>query len=149
MIAPETGVRSSRFALSVTPRDGMPWLTMLTVAGLASAVVLALIGGFPVDMPMPEHAAGWVAPTCGLTRGSTAIARGDWALAWRYNPASFVIMGLGGLGVVRWLAGSVLHRWVEVRWRPGKLAAVVAAATLVAWTLYQQTNAEFIITSRA
>jgi hypothetical protein len=87
---------------------------------MVAASVLALVGGTPFDMPMPTHQFGWVESTCGLTRGSTAIARGDLGRAWAYNPASFVAIGVGLLGVARAVVGWVSGSWVTVRLRPSR-----------------------------
>ncbi len=133
---------------SIDTTDRMRWLTIAGIAGLLAAGLLAVIGGFPIDMPMPEHQFGWVAPTCGLTRGSTAIARGDLAVAWHYNPVAFLVMALGAAAVVRSIIGLATRRWLNITGRIGPLTWPVLAALFVAWTLYQQTNAEFIINSR-
>lgn len=115
---------------------------------MAAGVALVLNGGFPLDMPMPTHSFGWVEPTCGLTRGSTALLRGDLGLAWRYNPASFIAVG----GAIAWLArstvGLVTRRWLNVRVRPTPAIWVGAAAAFSILWFVQQSNAEFIITSR-
>jgi hypothetical protein len=134
--------------VAVAHTDDMRWLSWLSVIGLVSAVVLAVIGGFPLDTPMPTHAFGLVEPTCGLTRGSTAIARGDLALAWRYNPASFLVMALGVAGMLRLAVGMTTHRWVNVSVRASRVAWLVGLAAFVGFWVYQQTNAEFIINSR-
>jgi hypothetical protein len=133
----------------ISDHDEMRWLTYLTVAGVASAVVLALIGGFPLDTPMPTHSFGWVEPTCGLTRGSTAIARGDFATAWHYNPASFLVMGFGLAGVVRSLIGFTTHRWVNLRIHPGRPGWILGGLGFLALWAYQQQHAAFIISSRS
>ena len=127
----------------------MVWWSWSAVVGLATAVVLAAIGGFPFDTPMPTHVFGWVEPTCGLTRGSTAIARGDLSLAWRYNPLSFLVVGFGVAGLVRLGYGVVSGHWVRIALRPRLLGWLLLAATFVALMLYQQSNATFIIESRA
>jgi Protein of unknown function (DUF2752) len=128
--------------------DSMRWLTYLAGGGVLAAAALALIGGFPFDTPMPTHAIGWVEPTCGLTRGATAIARGDFATAWRYNPASFLVMGFGVLGVIRTVVGLAAHRWVNVKVTGSWKAWAVLGFALVALWAYQQTNAAFIIHAR-
>lgn len=134
--------------MAVGDTDTMRWVTYLTVGGVIAAVVLALIGGFPFDTPMPTHSFGWVEPTCGLTRGSTAIARGDFATAWRYNPASFLVMGFGIVGVVRTAVGLVTHRWVNVKVTWSRAGWAVLGVAFVALWAYQQTNADFIINAR-
>lgn len=128
--------------------DKLRWITIATGAGLATAVVLAVIGGFPFDVPMPTHSVGWVEPTCGLTRGSTAIARGDLGLAWRYNPAAFLVMGFGAFGLVRTAIGVTTHQWVNATWRFNRIALIALAGAFLALWIYQQQNADFIIHSR-
>jgi hypothetical protein len=123
-------------------------MSVVAAGGMAAAAVLALIGGFPLDMPMPTHRFGLVDPTCGLTRGSTAIARGDLGLAWRYNPASLLVMGFGLLGVGRWLAGLVTGQWVSVRLRPGRAGWLALGIGLLALWAYQQAHADFVMHAR-
>lgn len=128
--------------------DEMKFVTRASAVGLVIAGIFATIGGFPFDTPMPTHALGWVGPTCGLTRGSTAFVRGDLAVAWRYNPASFLVMGYGAFGVARAGLGHVTGRWINVRVGLSRLGWIVAAVLVIGLTLYQQSNAEFIINSR-
>ena len=138
-----------RFEFSVQDRNSMRTWTWLSAGGLTAAALLALIGGFPVDMPMPMMTYGWVTPTCGLTRGSTAIARGDLALAWQYNPASFLVAAFGLAGLVRLLIGTATGQWLSVSARPRLPTWLVLATLFVALWAHQQTNAQFIITARA
>jgi hypothetical protein len=137
-----------RCDVEIGDRDAMRWVTRLAAAGVVAAAVLAIIGGFPLDTPMPTHAFGWVEPTCGLTRGSTAIARGDFATAWHYNPVSFLVMGFGLAGLVRTAVGLTMHRWVNVKVTWSRAAWVGFGTAVVAFWLYQQTNADFIINAR-
>lgn len=146
MPAPERERRRTRLWLS--DHDETRWITWLATAGVLTAAVLAAIGGFPLDTPMLTHRWGWVEPTCGLTRGSTAIARGDFATAWRYNPASFLVMGFAVAGVARTAIGLAAHRWVNLRLWPRPRSWALAGVAFIALWLYQQTNAEFIINSR-
>lgn len=139
----------AQVGLSVEGHDTMRWWSWLSLGGLATAVMLALIGGFPFDTPMPTHSFGWVEPTCGLTRGSTAIARGDLGLAWRYNPASFAVIAFGLAGILRLAVGAATGRWLRVSIRPRPAGWALIAAAFVALWAYQQTNAAFIIESRA
>jgi hypothetical protein len=140
--------RFGRFAVSVEDHDCMRKWTWLAIGGLATAALFALIGGFPLEMPMPMMAFGWVSPTCGLTRGSTAIARGDFSLAWQYNPAAFLVVGFGVTGVLRVLVGAATGRWLLVSARPQRAGLLILAAMFLALWANQQSNAEFIITSR-
>ena len=140
---------SGHHVVTVDAVDRMRWLTVLAISGALAAAILALIGGFPFDTPMPTHSFGWVEPTCGLTRGTTAAARGDLALAWRYNPLSLGLAALGFAGAFRAAAGLVTGSWINLRIRRPSIAGwAVLALAVVAFTLYQQSNADFIIHSR-
>jgi len=134
---------------SIDGHDGMRWLTLLGSGGLVAAVVLAAIGGLPFDLPMPTHSAGWVTPTCGLTRGSTALVRGDVALAWRYNPASLLVIGFGVFGMARGAAGALTGWWLNLQMGMSRRIMIIAAVTLVALWSQQMSNAQFVIDSRA
>jgi hypothetical protein len=137
-----------RWSRSISDRDEMRWVTVVSVVGVCAAVALAVIGGMPFDLPMPTHSFGWVEPSCGLTRGSTAIVRGDLALAWRYNPLSFLVVGIAIAGILRAFVGGISGRWLNVGYRPSKLHVLVVLALIAAFWLFQQTKADFIITSR-
>ena len=137
-----------RWDVHVDRHDRARWFTWISMTGLVAAVALAAMGGLPFDIPMPTYRFGVVTPTCGLTRGSTAIARGDFGLAWQYNPASFVVIGLGAVGLIRSVVGFATRRWVTVNCTRSRLAWVLIGVTVVAFWLYQQSNADFIMTSR-
>ena len=139
---------SARFGMRWECGDGMRWWTRSAAAGLVTAVILGITGGSPIDVPMPTHAFGWVEPTCGLTRGSTAIVRGDFGLAWRYNPASFVVMGFGVLGAGRAAVGMLSGRWARLTVRLGAFGCLVLLAAIVGLWIYQQQRAPFIMSSR-
>ncbi|MEO6627126.1 MAG: DUF2752 domain-containing protein [Aquihabitans sp.] len=134
--------------VSVGPSDRQVRITWLSIGGLLLAAVLAVAGGLPFDLPMPTHLVGWVDPTCGLTRGSTAIARGDMGLAWRYNPASFAVMGFGLLGLLRAAVGFLAGRWVNFEARVGPLGWAVFLVVIVLLGLHQQSNAQFVMDAR-
>lgn len=123
-------------------------LTAVTLAGLASAVVLAVIGGLPFDLPMPTQRYGWVEPTCGLTRGSTALAGGDLTRAWSYNPASYLVVAFGLFGASRAAWGWLTGRWLTLRLRPSRLGWVLIGVAVVALWAHQQSNADFVIHAR-
>lgn len=137
-----------RWHIRVSDSDTAPWLTWLSALGLGAAVVLAVVGGLPFDIPMPTYRFGVVTPTCGLTRGSTAIARGDLGLAWQYNPAAFLTIGLGAIGLTRSIVGFTTRQWVTVNCTRSRTAWVLIGVAIVAFAAYQQSNADFIMTSR-
>src|SRR5699024_10125059 len=107
--------RLGTLAVAVEDHDAMGPFSALMLTGLAVAGILAIIGGMPFDTPVATLRCGWVAPTCGLTRGSTAIARGALGRAWAYTPASFLVMGVGLLGVARLGWGCATGRWLTLR----------------------------------
>lgn len=129
--------------------DENRWVTSTVIGSMLFVVVLVVIGGSPIDLPMPTHAFGWVEPTCGLTRGSTALLRGDLGLAWKYNPASFLLVGGAFVWIVRTVVGWSTRCWLNLTVRPTTLSvAVIAIGSGLLWRV-QQSNAEFIIASRA
>jgi hypothetical protein len=134
--------------ISFADTDEMRWLTCVVALGVAAAFGLALIGGLPVALPMPTHAIGMVDPTCGLTRASIALARGDLSSAWRFNPAAFVLAGFAVAVVLRTMWGLTRHRWVSIRVPMTAPRLAVAVVVLAGWWAYQQSNAEFIMDTR-
>lgn len=134
--------------LRLDRQDHMQWISYVSVGGLLVAGALGVIGNSPITILMPTHALGLVEPSCGLTRGATAIARGDFALAWRYNPASFLVISFGLFGAIRLAMGLIAHRWVNIWAQPSTWGWILIGASIFALWINQQTNAEFIINSR-
>lgn len=132
----------------VADTDEMQWLPRAVAYGVAAAVTLALIGGMPVALPMPTHEIGMVSPTCGLTRASIALARGDVVSAWRFNPAAFVLAGIGIVVAMRTAWGLSRRRWVNIKLAPSAPRVAVAVVAFGAFWAYQQSNAQFIMETR-
>lgn len=126
----------------------MRFVTRLSAGGVLATVVLAKVGRLPFDLPMPTHAIGWVEPTCGMTRGVTAIARGKFDLAWRFNPASYLVAGVGLLGVVRSIVGISTRRWINVAIRLDVRRSVMLVVALATLWAYQQAHADFVVHGR-
>jgi hypothetical protein len=147
-VAVPVSVPLVRWEIGIADRDQARWVTWTTILGLMAAAALALVGGLPFDLPMPSYRLGVVTPTCGLTRGSTALVRGDVTLAWRYNPASFIVIAFGALGVARTAAGVLASRWIVVNCTRSRTAWILIGGSIATFWLYQQSNAEFIINSR-
>lgn len=97
---------------------------------------------------MPTHAVGLVDPTCGLTRASTALARADFAAAWRFNPAGFLIAALEGATAVRAAYGAATRRRVTIHMAWTRRSVAVALIVVGLWWAYQQSNAHFIMETR-
>jgi len=131
-----------------TSADTAQWLTLVSIVGLAAAGLLAVVGGLPFELPMPTYRFGVVTPTCGLTRGSTAIARGEFALAWAYNPASFLVMGFGAVGLTLVGVAQATGQWIMINCTRSRSAWALIGLAIAALWMYQQSNADFIITSR-
>lgn len=121
-------------------------LSWLVLIGMVAAVGFAVFGLPPFHFPpAPTWDYGIVVPTHGLMRASTALARGQCAVAWAFNPASFLVALAAVATVLRWLVALTTHRWmnVTVRFTPwvwGIIAALVAAL----W-INQQLHANLII----
>jgi hypothetical protein len=116
---------------------------------LAAAAVLAVVGLPDVPMMWPMYRLGVVFPSCGLTRGIVAIFRGEFGLAWRFNPASFVA-AVGALALAAQLLIGRHARWTRRAVSPMErrigVGGVVAAVVLL-W-IHQQVNADFVIHGR-
>jgi hypothetical protein len=128
--------------------DGTDRMRRTSVPALVAAVcavAFAALGRIPFSLPMPTHLVGAVCPTCGLTRGTVALARGDLALAFRYNPLSLVVpVVVAALGV-RQVVGWTRGRWVNVRFRPSRLSWASGVVGLAVLWAYQQAHASFLM----
>ena len=147
ILSPPWLLRGLGVRVSLERSDRMRWMTGLTLVTIVTAIACAVLGRIPLDLPMPTHLVGWVCPTCGLTRGTVAIARGHFALAFRYNPLSFAVPLAALVVVARLVAGGAWGRWVNVRYRPTRLAWTLAAVATAALWAYQQSHAMFIMHS--
>ena len=125
--------------------DRWPLATVATVGVLGAAVAFRLVGIPDVPLMQPLYALGVVLPGCGLTRATVALVGGDFATAWAYNPASYVVAVLVAAGLARAAVGVAVGRWVHVRLRPSPaLFGIVALVVGVLW-LRQQRSAELLM----
>lgn len=131
-------------AVSVGSDDRHRWMLPPTGAFVSGAVALRILGLPPLDLHPPLHRVGVMDPLCGGTRGTLALAHGDIAMAWRYNPLVLVVATAAILLAVRYVVGLSTGRWinVDVRWRKS-MAAVVAVLTAVLW-INQQLHADLL-----
>lgn len=82
----------------------------------------------------PLYRLGIVLPGCGLTRGVVAAARGDLAGAWRWNPASLLVVLGGRRRVARAGVGRTTGWWLSVRVAPcAWLVGLGLAALVLLW----------------
>lgn len=124
----------------------------VTFGGPAVAVIAAAFAAFGIPTTPfmePLYAIGLVLPGCGLTRGTVALASGDPAMAWAYNPASFVVAAAVVAAVARDVVFIAVRRWVHVRvdasqptLSVGLVVAIIAVALL--W-VRQQAHADLLI----
>lgn len=124
--------------------DHWSFLAPLMAMGVLGAVALAVLGLPPVDVHGPLHYAGVMDPLCGMTRAVRHLARGDVALALRYNPAVVILPAAAAMVGARWTYGRAARRWLHVSVRRSwPLAAAVVIAFAVLWAR-QQANAELL-----
>ena len=121
----------------------------LVATGLIVFGILFAVFGLPALPTMwPMYKFGVVLPSCGLTRGVVEIFRGDLGRAWRFNPASFLVVAVAPLVVVwpaTWRALSSGSMLAPASRRLALGVAVVAVAVL--W-IHQQANADFVMHAR-
>lgn len=129
--------------LSVDSEDHHRLWSWTSVAFVVGAVGLAIMGLPPIDLHSPLHDAGVMDPLCGGTRATLALARGEVATAFRYNPGvPFLALGVLA-GCVRLLVGGVWGRWVTVR--AGRLLLVGLLVALVVLEVNQQLHADLLM----
>lgn len=131
--------------MTVDRRDAWRFLTVAGPSLLVAVAVMAVVGLPRVPVMAPLYAVGIVLPGCGLGRATVALARGDLALAWAYNPASFVVAaGLAALAV-RTALGAGGGRWVHVHVRPNGPVMVALAIAVGALWVRQWLNADLLM----
>lgn len=108
-------------------------VTLDALIGIPLVVLLAVVGLPPIDVHGPFHYLGVKGPTCGMTRGVMWTARGDIAQAWRFNPASLLVLPALVLLAVRALLGRLTDRWLNlsIRWRRWLWVSVIPLILLL------------------
>ena len=103
---------------------------LLLAAGLAYALWVRATG---LALPCPFRAAtGLLCPGCGVTRLCLALLRGDWAGAWRANPALLPMLPILAALAVR-LSVRYVREGSAVLTRRENALVWVLAALLAAW----------------
>lgn len=131
------------------PHDRHPTNTRLALIGIPLVLLLAAVGLPPIDIHGPLHYLGVMGPTCGMTRGVMWTARGDLLRAWQFNPASLLVLPtMAGL-TARVVYGRIAGRWLNltIRWRPWLW--IIPTALLLALSIRQQINIEFLLNNPA
>lgn len=103
---------------------------LLLAAGLAYALWVRATG---LALPCPFRAVtGLLCPGCGVTRLCLALLRGDWAGAWRANPALLPMLPILAALAVR-LSVRYVREGSAVLTRRENALVWVLTALLAAW----------------
>lgn len=119
--------KASRWVtLSWNRHDRHRWITVVGLLGLLAAVAMAALGLPPLDLHGPLHRFGVMDPLCGGTRAAYYTARGEWMLAWRYNPLGALSVIAAVVAFVRVTVGVLTRRWLSVtfQWTPRRRLVV-------------------------
>lgn len=125
--------------------DGHRALTVVALAGVVAAVLLAVVGLPPWDVHGLLHRVGIMDPLCGATRSVRHTFRGELGLAWRYNPLGPVLAAGAVALLVRGIAGVATRRWlnVRIRWTMPLVAALLLLTAAVG--IRQQAHADLLM----
>lgn len=138
------GALSGRPLVVLAPVDRARYLLVLGTAAVLGALALRVEGLPKLDPGGPLHGAGIPCPFCGGTRATLALARGDVAAAWSWNPVvpllAIVVVGV----IVRAVVGRLTGRWVEV-FVPRKLTLAVVIVGLMALQVNQSLQADRLL----
>lgn len=94
------------------------WRAVLSVAILAGMAVLRWGGaglvGAVASHPLSQQVFGIPCPFCGMTRGTSAVLRGEWQQALYLNSASFAVIACAFLLASVWIVEACLgRRWTR------------------------------------
>ncbi len=130
----------------IEPLDRHRSFLLLAAVGIGTAAALAAIGLPTVDLHSPLHRMGIMDPLCGGTRALRLAARGDVVGAFRWNPASPLLLLGAAAFALRTLVGFLTGSWVNLSmtWRrPAPWVAIVLG--LVALEARQQQLAPMLM----
>jgi uncharacterized protein DUF2752 len=112
-------------------------VTVVAFLGVAAAASMAIAGLPPVDLHGPLHYIGIMDPLCGGTRAARFTMRGEFALAWKYNPLGILAVVAAVAATGRAVVGLLTRRWVSVAiaWTPTRrywvIGLILAAAVVL------------------
>lgn len=132
------------FSIRWAPRDRAKAVGPLAGVGLIVAAALSVFGLPPVSIHPPLHYVGVMDPFCGMTRGVAATARGDFAAAWRFNPASPLVVACLVAAVGRTVFGATTGRWLELRIERPRVFFTAALVFFVGLEINQQMHADLL-----
>ncbi|MQA03900.1 MAG: DUF2752 domain-containing protein [Streptosporangiales bacterium] len=122
-------------------------LVYVALGGLVLGGAMAVFGLPPIDMHGPLHRFfGIMDPLCGGTRGVRYAMRGEWGLAWAYNPVSIPLV-VGAIALVaRHAVGKLSGRWLNVRLAlPRWVLILLIVLPLVVLEINQQLHAALLM----
>ncbi len=140
----ESATAGGASVVKVESRDNAPWL--IALAGLAVIGALWLrVAGLPgADLHGPLHEVGIMAPTCGGTRATYLLVRGDLLGAWSWNPLA-PLLAIGFVAVVtRFVLGRLSGRWLNIR-LPRRVWVGALAVAFAVLEINQQIQADRLI----
>jgi hypothetical protein len=120
-------------------------LTWLAAIGVVAAVIMAVFGLPPVDLHGPLHHAGIMDPLCGGTRSVRYAFRGEWALAWTYNPLGLLVAAGGVLVTLRAITGWLTGRWISAHVHGRRAVFVILLVATAALAVRQQLHASLLM----
>lgn len=122
-------------------------VSLLALAGLVLAVLMARVGLPPFDLHGVLHRFGIMDPLCGGTRAVRYATRGQWAQSWRYNPLGIPLVVGAVLVLARAALGTATGRWLNGRLprRARRPLLMIALVALVALQVRQQMLADLLI----
>lgn len=150
MTAPPSPVAAPGRTVTValTSLDRLRPLTIGALVIAAAAPVFAAAGIPPVPLMWPLYRLGVVLPSCGLTRGVVALARGDLAAAMEWNPASPLAAVAAAIGLLRAAVGAATGRWLHVLVQPRWWLLVVATVAVALLWVNQWNHAGQLMSRR-
>lgn len=147
--APATSTGGRIAQVYLADHDQLRTITLIGIAGLAIAAVMAIFGLPPVDLHGPLHRMGIMDPLCGGTRAARLTAQGDLVQAWRYNPLGILTVVAAAAAALRLAAGLATRRWLtlEIAWTPRRLRVLMAVVIVLTVLLEvrQQGRAELLL----
>jgi hypothetical protein len=95
--------------------------------GVTAAVVMSIAGLPAVDLHGPLHYIGIMDPLCGGTRAARYTMRGEFALAWKYNPLGILAVTGAVAAAGRVVVGLLTRHWltVAITWTPPRRRVVI------------------------
>lgn len=129
--------------------DRYPAVTYIAVGGALASLALAMWGLPAVDLHGPLHRLGIMDFLCGGTRAAYFTARGQWAMAWYYNPLGPLAVTGAALMTLRAGVGRGTRRWLALdvggSRRGARAALLVGCVAALVLTVRQQLMVDLLL----